>query len=589
MVQHLSIRVPWKDNGYDGLVCDKPRYNNSCLRLRNISENRDDDFEDTVRGCPIGSLEGRIPCVSEGGVFMSEKAYTKSTIHPYKESNPSTHGHFRETELVYPPFSLPARPFNWTMLRKGRDQEDQNIRRLADRHNIDYDPVREPELPFRTNWVQDAGNQRAIFKTFYKDVIPNNSLVVVYAKQVPFIDETKRVIMGLGFVSSVTEPPEHQRTNEGGLRSILWETMVGHTIRKERSNGFLLPYQEMMEYAETHPDFDIRTVTVFADDDYFEEFSYATEHLSHDAVISVFIQALKALQVVKQCIPGDWQQCIDWTNDRLREVWLDRGPFPGLGAMLSAIGFKYGILMANELRNKIGSGTTYEKCVTDAIRDPKGTFSSNIAASIRKTEQGAFLALADERRSLFWLLSRLSLSVEQANVLFNEEYRGQARIHCSDNEILENPYLLYEGTRGCAVKFQIAIRKVDMAVFPPKEIRDMSPLPSPAALGSENDERRIRAVAISILENEANRGHTVYPQNKLIIDINDLPIQPECRLSSDVFKSIQGFLSDELTLVECADGSIAYQLKRLSKIDDVIRRAIRNTGATSSTLRRESA
>lgn len=574
MAQHLSIRIPWKDNGYHGLICDKPCCNNACLRLKNISDSRDDDFEENLKGQPIVGHEREIPCVFEGGVFMCEKAHSKTTIHPYKQSNPDTHGHFRETELVYPPFSLPARPFAWTMLRKGNDKDDQNIRRLADRYNIDYAPSREPELSFTTNWIQDAINQRAIFKTFYQDVIPYKSLVVAYAKQVPFIDDSKRVVMGVGFVSSVTEPPEHKHTNEGELRSILWETMIGHTIRNDRKNGFLLPYREMIEYAETHPDFDIRTITVFAEDDYFEEFSYATEHLSYDAVISVLLQTIKALGIIKDCIPGNWQECIDWTNECLNEVWLDRGAFPGLGAMLCAVGFKFGIVIANEIKNKISKNVSYEEYVCDALRAPKNFFSGKIPASIGKTDQNAFLCLSGERKHLFWLLSRLSLSVNQANVLFNTEYRQKAGIDCSDREIIENPYLLYERTRICADEFKITVRKVDMAAFPPNEIRDMYPLALPTALISENDERRIRAITVSVLEKQAENGHTVYPQNNLIIEINELPIEPGCRVTSDVFKSIQSFLSDELTLVECVDGSVAYQLSRLAKIDDVIRKAV---------------
>lgn len=574
MAQHLSIRIPWKDNGFHGLVCDRPCYNNACLRLKNISDSRDDDFEETVKGQPIAGHESEIPCVSEGGVFMSEKAHSKTTIHPYKQSNPDTHGHFRETELVYPPFSLPARPFAWTMLRKGNDKEDQNIRRLADRYNIDYDPSREPELSFTTNWVQDAINQRAIFKTFYQDVIPNKSLVLAYAKQVPFIDDSKRVVVGVGFVSSVTEPPEHKHTNEGELRSILWETMIGHTIRNDRKNGFLLPYREMMEYAETHPDFDIKTITVFAEDDYFEEFSYATEHLSYDAVINVLLQTIKALEIIKDCIPGNWQECIDWTNERLKEVWLDRGAFPGLGTMLCALGFKFGIVLANEIKNKIGRTVSYEEHVCDALRAPKNFFSGDVYASIGKTEQNAFICLSGERKQLFWLLSRLLLSIDQANVLFNTEYRQKAGIDCSDREIIENPYLLYERTRICADEFKISVRKVDMAVFPPNEIRDMYPLASPTTLDSENDERRIRAIAVSILEKQAECGHTVYPQNNLIIEINELPIEPGCLVTSDIFKSIESFLSEELAVVECVGGSVAYQLSRLAEIDDVIRRAV---------------
>ena len=36
MAQHISIRVPWKDNGYCGMVCNKPCLNDACLRLKNV-------------------------------------------------------------------------------------------------------------------------------------------------------------------------------------------------------------------------------------------------------------------------------------------------------------------------------------------------------------------------------------------------------------------------------------------------------------------------------------------------------------------------------------------------------------------------
>ena len=44
MAQHISVRVPWKDNGYTGRVCNKPCYNNACLRLKNIADSRDDSL-----------------------------------------------------------------------------------------------------------------------------------------------------------------------------------------------------------------------------------------------------------------------------------------------------------------------------------------------------------------------------------------------------------------------------------------------------------------------------------------------------------------------------------------------------------------
>lgn len=253
------------------------------------------------------------------------------------------------------------------MLKKNENGYERTIFDLAQKHGIDYREEREPLLSFSTNWVQDATNQREIFRVFYEDVKINESLVIPYAKQVPFIDDAKRVVMGIGYITSITEPPEHNHTDAGKLRSILWETMLGHSIRDDRSNGFLLPYREMMKYAEDHPEFDMRSITVFAEDDYFEEFSYATEHLSYDAVISVLLQTIKALEIIRECIPGNWGHCISWTKERLAEVWRDRGPFPGLGSMLSAVGFNCGEIMAKEIKKYVQNPVQYES-VLDAIR-----------------------------------------------------------------------------------------------------------------------------------------------------------------------------------------------------------------------------
>lgn len=574
MAQHISIRIPWKDNGYAGYVCNKPCYNNACLRLKNIADSRNDNFEESIAGFPIAGHETEIPCLSEGGCFMSEEAYSKTTIHPYKKGNSGAHGHFRDTELVYPPFSLPARPFGWTMLRKGNDRNDDNIARLAERLGIDYDISREPDLPFITNWVQDATNQRAIFKTFYEDVQIGNSLVIPYAKQVPFIDDAKRVVMGVGVVTSIKEPPEHNHTDEGTLRSVLWETMIGHSIRDDRKNGFLLPYREMMEYADEHPDFDMNTITVFAEDDYFDEFSYATEQLSYDAVISVLLQTIKALNIIKDCIPGNWSESITWTKNKLKEVWKDRGSFPGLGAMLNAVGFRRGEIIAREIKKHVTDYANYEKAIYDALKSPAKYFSSLVIPTLRNTEIQTFFSLAEERKELFWLLSRMTLMDIQADIIFNIEQRRKYGVDCTDKEIIENPYLLYEKTRGCAAECIIPVKKIDMAVFPPEEIRNVNPLLKPTALDSENDKRRIRAYTISQLEIQALWGHTVYPLDKIVEAINVLPIEPECHVTGDIMSGIAAFLHEELMPVECTDGSKAYQLMRLYEMDEVIRSSI---------------
>ena len=585
MAAHLSIRIPWKDKGYNGLVCDKPCYNNACLRLKNIAENRNDAREAELAGCPMKGHEAELPCISEGGAFMSADTYTRLTEHPYKKINSKSHGHFLETELYYPPFSLPARPFGWTMLRKGGEHNNSNINRLASMYNIDYDQSREPDLGFNTNWVQDARNQRAIFERFYRNINPRKSLVVPYAKQVPFVEDAKRVIMGIGFIDSVTPPPEHNNTGAGKLRSILWETMIGHSIRDRRTDGFMLPYREMMAYARENPGFDMRCVTVFAEDDYFDEFSYATERLTYDAVISVLLQSIKVLNIVKNCIPGNWDECIKWANARLVEVWKDRGAFPGAGIMLFAMNFKSGILIAEEIKDQIGDAGSFIAKLEQAITDPKKHLSPEVAASIGKTEREAFIKLNGERKALFWLLSRFSLSLNQAYALFNRGFQyadksGRVRqktvhLNCSDAEILSNPYIVYEQTRLIEQEFHVPLRSVDMAVFPPKDIVTYDPLPEQFRVTTANDERRIRAIAISVLEREADNGHTVYPQNNMITDINELPLDPYCSVSGDILDSLTDFFSSEIASVETKSGGVAYQLMRMQDLDDVIRGSVK--------------
>lgn len=34
MSQHISVRVPWHDHGWDGTVCAAPGSNTACLRLK---------------------------------------------------------------------------------------------------------------------------------------------------------------------------------------------------------------------------------------------------------------------------------------------------------------------------------------------------------------------------------------------------------------------------------------------------------------------------------------------------------------------------------------------------------------------------
>ena len=288
--------------------------------------------------------------------------------------------------------------------------------------------------------------------------------------------------------------------------------------------------------------------------------------------------------IIKKCIPGNWDECIAWANDRLMEAWQDRGAFPGTGIMLYIMGFKYGILIAEEVKGQTGDDESFIVRLENAISDPEKYLSSEIAASIGKTEKNAFIQLNGERRALFWILSRFSLTFSQAQSLFNRgyyytDYKGESRykdihIDCTDAEMIKNPYIIFEKTRLLEEKFRVSLRNVDMAVFPPREIGRQDPLPAPSFVSSVNDERRIRAIAVSVLERQTENGHTVYPQNKLIVDINELPLDPYCSVGCDIMNNLDDFFSAEFVPVEMKNGGVAYQLLRMREFGDIIRQSV---------------
>jgi hypothetical protein len=81
------------------------------MRLRNISGSKDDAFEESIAGKTMVGNEKRLPCISEGGAFMSPVEIRRTIDHPYKVFNPETHGHFLPTEEVFRHIRCPADHF----------------------------------------------------------------------------------------------------------------------------------------------------------------------------------------------------------------------------------------------------------------------------------------------------------------------------------------------------------------------------------------------------------------------------------------------------------------------------------------------
>src|SRR5687768_15012449 len=122
-LRHISIRVPWNDTGWSGVVCKKPAENISCLVLPRIRSNRDDITETELAGKSWEDLaqDNLPPCMAEHGQFMAPYEITRKLVHPYSE-NSKAHKHLLPTPFRYSAYSAAAIPFSW-MLRKSAEEK----------------------------------------------------------------------------------------------------------------------------------------------------------------------------------------------------------------------------------------------------------------------------------------------------------------------------------------------------------------------------------------------------------------------------------------------------------------------------------
>ncbi len=570
-LRHISIRVPWHDTAWDGRVCAAPRLNGACLKLKRIAEDREDAAEESVAGQSIKDLpQAKWPaCVAERVGFMAPFEYVRVANHPYNRGPETSHGHFKPTALRHPPYSAPAVPFAW-MLREAMEA-------MGEEHELDVQGEREPDLGFKTQWIQEHLNQTALLDCFAGHLRPDRSLCFFYAKQVPFVEDTVggRILIGVGRVQHVGAAQEYAYTTKdlnGKLRSMLWERMVQHSIRPDFKDGFLLPYHAAIEKAAESPEFDPAEIAAFAPVDRLLEFSHASQLVSHDGAIASLLACAESLRRAKGALPGPWDQCLQWIDARLGELWKARGPCPGLGSALSAFGLEFGTFVARALAEKAGDNADPWPLADKMFADPKKHLPAPLAASIGKTLCSKWSRLPDERRALLKLVSRFEITREQATALYVQEERAKAGIDTSDAAILANPYLLYELTR-LAVD-PISIWTVDRGVFPDEVIRKKHPLPPPTALDAGTDARRIRALTVKVLEDAASVGNTLLPQDQVVLGIRALTLQPRCEVDADLMNVAKDDFEDSVAELVMANGAPALQLGRLTEVGATIRVAI---------------
>jgi len=563
-LRHLSVRVPWHDSGWKGVICQAPHLNGACVKLKGITDKKNDEQECKIAGRSLDDLEAQDlpPCVNERGSFMASFELEPIKRHALAHMNPDDYGHFQPTPQRYPAYSAGVVPFRWLM----RD----NLEDIARDLELDASLDREPELKYVSRWVHEAGNQTALLDGFAGHLREEDSLCLFYAKHVPFVEGTARVLIGAGRIKKIGKLSEYDR-NGDGPRGMLWERPVQHSIRPKGEDGFLMPYAELLARAEEDPSLDLERYTAKAPDEHWAEFSYASELVRHDGAIASLLAMDLALGRIHDELGIESSVPRQWIHTELVRLWKVRGPYPGLGAVLTAFGLSRGVFVAHALQQMAGENVDPWPQVDAAFKKPDELLPKPLHADV-KALASTWKGLPADRRQFLKLLSRFELTVEQATSLYEEGARKRAGWGGPDKEILENPYRIYELSRHDPDG--IRLLTVDRGVFPDDAVRLVHPLEAPSCLESGVDRRRVRAFCLAALEKAALDGHTLQSRDGLVEAIRAFAVKPECAVTGDMLRAQLPMMAPEVVPAQLDDDQ-GLQLTRYKVIGELVRKELK--------------
>lgn len=588
MHKHLSIRIAWHDNQWNGTICKHPAQNAFCIHLPRILKEKDstvEKLEENNAGKSWHELKNGFlpPCKSEGGAFMNPVSYDREFRHPYYKPNQKDipHNALKPTKISVPPFSSFAVPF-WWMLKSNQTELKKTY----------PDIPKDDTPPFFSSWIYSNKVQSILLKRFFEPIKENLSLAVYYVKGANPVDEdTKRLIAGVGMIKKRSSLLKYETTAD--YTYPLWDRLITHGIRPgdAQSEGILIPYNDYLALPE---DFVLKTkegkrtkfelldeIKLTLQDtgsrqEAIDEFTYGSEWVNDSTLLLVLSKLRAIVERIKEhgIAKGCWSDHLIWLDRQMGKVKESMGPFPSFANALVALGFQYGHLLEEDLRNENIVGTkdnpwlAWEDALNGNISLPGKPYVKDLPHY-----KVVWSNESTDRKALLQLLSRFEMSDKQIKNWFDGVQRTKLGIKVTEKEILLNPYLIAEDDLGDKEHFPIAVVTIDDGLFEDKAIQGTCVPEEPQLVESPLDHRRIRALIISILKVAATNGDTLLSVNEMMEQLNLLNLQRTTVVPSNYIYGHIEFLKAKLAYFKTEDFE-ALQLKIYEEIENFFRKTL---------------
>jgi len=569
--KHLSARVPWHDNYWNGTFCCNVLDNSFCRILPRIDSNKNPDNESNGQKISETNFP---PCIAEKGTFLSPYEYIRELPHAWTGINP-LYKDYLPAKYHHKRFSFNAVPFLWMM--KGT-AKDNHYSEKAHIYELDYKADLEQEidekLGFEGNtWVQHPHNQKVLLNAFFGCLRKRESLVFFYAKHTPLSEPNERIIVGVAKVREIGGILNYEFPKDyKGYRSHPWDRCVEHTLTDDNPEGFLLPYHDLIEYSKTN-EIDLHEFAASAPD--YAQYSYASQLVEHDTAIDSLLRIAEVLRKSGSVLGRTFKKELEWIDSEISKIWDMRGAFPGMGPVLSAIKIAEGNSIAWEIEKNIIEKdrdllkTNPWNIFEESVKEPEKHLKNRGEKLFNKTTQRIWKSLPQGKKEFYILLSRIQLNNDQAKIIISEYENRSGTI----DEILSNPYLIYEKMRFY-FKGLVGFSQIDKAIMPPVKIAEAFPFNKNTAMSDNLDERRVRAFSVMILEEAADEGHSLLPFGELLERMNNKVLDESFPINEDILRdqSKSDFFSGEV--IVNSEKMSFLKLQRLKELKDIITQRI---------------
>jgi exodeoxyribonuclease V alpha subunit len=483
MTVHMSARLAWHMDGWNGRVCKNPAANTYCVGPHSypgemVAERRKLPLEmaDGVRGECCTKLTFIPPCC------YSINAFGGKTIKAFSEPPDFFRDDTSRAEWNLPPSTVSVWPYE-----------------------VMYgDDVKRDDRAFDYN--KRLQNAKDYFDKFEKD----KSLVIYYSNYsnpLNLADERRYVVVGISRVKSIAKIRYFENCSEkvrevyaGGF---IWQCDVTSHYPDQ---GLRLPYHRYLDKPEILEQFAFYPENP-------QRFKFATRELTDDDALEVVERFLEIAGTLHKLgdTSEDWPTRIKWLNTLVGELWENRGLYPGMPQVMTILGLEAGIpfwkaqVLAGKEQETRNSIVAFLEGKNKSIPGLKLDDQQ-----IRNAQKQWKLKEDDQQILLRDVFPRFELIPEQLAAILDTD-RASHGIHSSLNQIAHNPYILAEEYTGDGPDDHISFNKVDHGVFPSP---DLGGVP----LAEVDDGRRLRGLCVDRFRRESK--HSFLAANTVIHDIN---------------------------------------------------------------------